>query len=146
MLQPVQFGNIDYLDSFRGLAAISVVVSHAGDYFAVFDIIHGYYFGVIMFFILSAFLLTFRLVSQYDSAGLNIKLILMTTINYMITRIFRIFVPFIAFCLMYICLEKTLFGDKDHGRFFLDVLLLNRNSTRIAASRYGHLWTIPIEV
>ena len=58
--------NFEFLNSFRGLLSLSVIIFHVNP--DSFKLVHGVYFGVIGFFILSSFLLTYRLIIQYEQA------------------------------------------------------------------------------
>jgi peptidoglycan/LPS O-acetylase OafA/YrhL len=144
----LKFKNFDFLDSFRGLAALAVLLSHTRWHFEDFQfLMSGYYFGVVLFFLLSAFLLTYRLIIQYEAANYNIHKIIQVTINYLITRFFRIYATLVIFCIIYGLLEYFIFGDTDQIKPLLGTLLLNRASIVSGGpSRYGHLWTIPVEV
>ncbi len=146
----VKLENFDFLDTFRGLAAVSVMVGHAFYHYAGFSFMSGFYFGVIAFFLLSAFLLTYRLIIQYEAANFNFRKILQITINYFITRFFRIYVTFVIFCFIYGILEYLIFGDTDQAKFLIGAIMLNRNIITSGGfagdAKYGHLWTIPIEV
>ncbi len=81
-------------DSFRGLMCIGVILYHQGLERYTF---HGFHFGVMGFFILSSFLLTYRLIKQYESTKC-VQNIFKITINYTIMRIFRIYIPFVIYC------------------------------------------------
>ena len=141
---PRHFG---FLDSFRGLAAISVICQHTFSFIdAPHHIMNGLLFGVNAFFLLSAFLLTYRLIVQYENAGNNLKKLVEVTIKYMVVRFFRIYAPFVCACFLFAVIEALYFGDKDAWLVLYDAALLRRvlimNNTR----RHGHLWTISIEV
>jgi peptidoglycan/LPS O-acetylase OafA/YrhL len=94
---------IDVLDGFRGILAITVVIQHTiahfnlgGDYRA-FDGT-GYYVGVISFFILSAFLLTYKMFGQMMKSNGSKKEIIFIILKYFIRRFFRIYIPYVVFC------------------------------------------------
>ena len=139
--------NFGFLDSYRGLAAIAVVCSHSYNFIDTKQrILNGFLFGVNAFFELSAFLLTYRLIIQYENAGNNLKKLVEVTIKYMVVRFFRIYVPFVCACFFFAVFEAVYFGEKDTWLVLYDAALLRRvlimNNTR----RHGHLWTISIEV
>jgi peptidoglycan/LPS O-acetylase OafA/YrhL len=73
----------DCLDSWRGTLVLSVIFSHTKE--LGFRSI-GCHMGVMGFFSLSSFLLTYRLIKQYENA--NLKDIIKYTINYAITKYF----------------------------------------------------------
>ena len=125
----------EYLDSFRGILAISVILFHSG--YSPFTM-HGFYLGVIGFFILSSFLLTYRLLKQYSKSS-TVKEILRCTINYIITRTFRIYLPYCIFLKI-----NTYFLGFNHntiGYSTIDLL-----SLRHWARNKSILWTMPVEI
>ena len=142
----VELKNFDFLDSFRGLAAISVVIGHSFFHYEGFSFVSGFYFGVISFFLLSAFLLTYRLIIQYEAANYHIRSILQVTVNYFITRFFRIYATLVIFCLIYGVLEYLIFGDTNQWGILYGTIMLNRWTILIDAKQHGHMWTIPVEV
>ena len=121
----------DYFDSFRGILCLSVMIFHLG---LETYTLHGFHFGVIGFFVLSAFLLTYRLIKQYESAN-SILTISKITINYGIMRFFRIYIPYILFFILY----KYLF-KRENKKSFLNAVMLD------CWPRLTHLWTMPIEI
>ena len=144
IMQVTELKNFDYLDTYRGLCAVSVIIGHSNGFLGEFKIISPFYFGVVNFFLLSSFLLTYRLIIQFENAALNRASILQTIINYFISRFFRIYVPVWAYLLLCypieiyilkrtvyldISVENMVIMDKDHF-----------------TGLYGHLWTIPVEV
>lgn len=119
--------NTNYLTSIRGLACLMVVIAH------IISVIPGIgknvsgcgKIGVWLFFILSAFLLTFQWLNKED---FKIK----DVIEFYIKRIFRIFPCYIvtliiAFLVGYITEPKTVMKH---------ILLMEG---------MGHFWTIPVE-
>ena len=143
----VKLKNFEFLDSFRGLACLSVMINHSFFHYERFSLMSGFYFGVIAFFLLSAFLLTYRLIIQYEAANYKLHTIIQVTVNYFITRFFRIYVTLVIFCVIYAILEYAIFGDKDQMGVLFGAVMLNRNVILSGhGGKYGHLWTIPIEV
>ena len=64
-------GSLEFLDGFRGVLALWVLLHHLemrGD-FSYFTT--GYYIGVVGFFNLSSFLLTYRLLCQFNETADN---------------------------------------------------------------------------
>ena len=126
----------EYFDSFRGILCISVILFHDGLSLQTLD---GFNFGVMGFFILSSFLLTYRLLKQYENVGMKLKMIVQITINYIITRLFRIYLPFLVYCYI----NKYYIGDKE---------ITKKNDTMYSMAtltywpRSTHLWTMPIEL
>lgn len=104
----------DHLDGFRGFLAILVVCQHSlshlplsGDY-KIFEQV-GNYIGVSGFFELSSFLLTYRLLKDFDrSINSNFDTAIVV-LKYAVKRFFRIYVTFV----IYVTILKTnekLFG------------------------------------
>ena len=124
----------DYFDSFRGILCLSVMIFHLG---LETYTLHGFHFGVIGFFVLSAFLLTYRLIKQYESAN-SILTILKLTVNYAIMRFFRIYIPYI----IYFTIFKYVFKKEQtkNKKSFLNAIMLD------LWGRVIHLWTMPIEI
>ena len=136
--------NFDFLDSYRGLAAIVVIFGHMFYYFLKQQIFTGLT-GILLFFQLSAFLLTYRLIIQYDAAGLNGTRIAQVTINYFLMRFFRIYVTFCIFCMLYTLCLYSFYGESVSS-IMLDAAKLNRVRISRDGHRYAHLWTIAVEV
>ncbi len=142
--------NFDFLDSYRGLAALSVVLTHSSLFFEGFHwIIHALYFGVVSFFLLSSFLLTYRLIIQYEAANYDTRLIIRITRDYVITRFFRIYVTLIAFCVTHSALQFLIYPYKDALEMkplqaLQGAILLERSILKETSS--GFLWTVPVEV
>ena len=125
----------EYFDSFRGILCISVIVFHQGLEAYTFN---GFNFGVMGFFILSSFLLSFRLIKQYESAT-SVDKIIQITINYAIIRLFRIYFPYLIFCSFekYYLNEKSVIKENDT---MFDLIILKH------WNRTTHLWTMPVEI
>lgn len=125
----------EYFDSFRGILCISVIVFHQGLEAFTFN---GFNFGVMGFFILSSFLLSFRLIKQYESAT-SVDKIIQITINYAIIRLFRIYFPYLIFCSFekYYLNEKSVIKENDT---MFDLIILKH------WNRTTHLWTMPVEI
>ena len=97
-----------FLDSFRGLMAIIICIAHVQKYLGnpnPDDILNAAQrlatpLALPGFFILSSFLLTYRLITEMSNCdtsimSLNFQLILM---KYFIRRFFRIYVVFVVYC------------------------------------------------
>lgn len=151
-----------FLDPFRSLCALVVLLTHSylnlnfrdETYLldAFFQSVQhfGQTFGVNGFFLLSSFLLTYRLLSELfelDPANKTIKSILIIA-KYFTRRFFRVYVPAVGF----LCIQKIsnhLICDYTSHRNFtfypnttntwLDVITL-------ANAHKSHLWTIPVEL
>jgi peptidoglycan/LPS O-acetylase OafA/YrhL len=129
----------EYLDSIRGLSAMSVLFTHGLPDRLFF---HGYFFGVLEFFLLSSFLLTFHMVKRFEKTQSAGQSILNVILNYFVMRFFRIYLPFVVFCLLATSTDYELFiNNKDPISFRSFVLLEYSNF-----SNSSYLWTIPVEI
>jgi peptidoglycan/LPS O-acetylase OafA/YrhL len=133
------------LDGYRGFLAIDVVLNHFSKFNngSDFDIFYatGYYIGVNGFFILSAFLLTYRLmVDMQRASSLGIRLI--RIIQYAVRRFFRIYLVFAIF-LTLVChgpdaLKDLLRGSLNSWHYKSGLLL--------GFAGFNFLWTIAVEI
>jgi peptidoglycan/LPS O-acetylase OafA/YrhL len=128
--------NLDFLDGYRGFLCITVIANHLfGDAYTVFGGT-GLRVGVFGFFVLSAFLLTFRLLIEFEKAlssssslwFSSFKVVLIT-VQYGIRRLFRVYLPFLIFYKFFM----------PHNQFRSAVSVLTYRDT-------SHLWTIPVEI
>jgi peptidoglycan/LPS O-acetylase OafA/YrhL len=120
------------LDGLRGLAVLLVLLDHASDaelrLFPAANMNRAGKYGVYLFFVLSAFLLTHLLLRRPPAELVQAR----TWIDYFLRRFLRIF-PLYAFVLAALVLmEKLTMGD-----FFSHLLLLDGKK---------QFWTIPVEV
>ena len=145
-----QQSRFDYLDGYRGSLAIVVAISHKiigmKDLSEVWKSTRGYSltYGVAGFFMLSAFLLTFRLLEELNNVVENKprrnRIILIIT-KYFIRRFFRIYLVYFMFIIV------IKFGP----RFLIQMNLFTYNSSFLQMATLGntglnHLWTIPAEI
>jgi peptidoglycan/LPS O-acetylase OafA/YrhL len=145
--------HFDFLDGFRGLCAFSIIVVHSIGGPSEKDIykntlmrqmhINGGFVQSIAipgFFLLSSFLLTYRLMSEllvdaiekYDSFKIITK--------YFIRRFFRIYIPFVIYCTGIKYSPSHLGADHFYAEWYKLVTL------RFNMGDFNHLWTIPIEI
>jgi peptidoglycan/LPS O-acetylase OafA/YrhL len=95
---------LDFLSGLRGILALNVVLAHhfyaikAGDseLISVIRSLAGP-FAVIGFFVLSSFLLTYRLLIDFKKSA-KFEQTIGIIIQYFTRRILRIYVPFFVFC------------------------------------------------
>lgn len=116
-------------DGIRGFACLTVLLAHIPGFF--FQSVAGYFsgtgkYGVWLFFVLSAFLLT----SRFVRSGLSAP----TIISYSLGRVLRIIPIFIVVALVY-------WGAKYAG------VMSTEDFIRLITFQagYAHLWTIPVE-
>ena len=134
-------GTFEFLDGFRGVLALWVLIHHLlleGD-LKYFDLT-GYFIGVVGFFNLSSFLLTYRLLCQFNETTDNdLKKSSLITIKYLIRRFFRIYVPFVFFVFLIFFVSRKFGGFyKFENSFFMIISL--------QSAGYTHLWTIAPEI
>ena len=143
---------LELLDGYRGFLAIIVVLNHIityietaktrGDWVIFYPM--GSTIGVPGFFILSSFLLTYRLLVDFTKAE-SLRLCLLKAIQYIIRRVFRVYLVFIIYWTLvhygppifkgyYIQEKKLGYAEYSTG------LWLN------ASLGPNHLWTIPFEI
>jgi peptidoglycan/LPS O-acetylase OafA/YrhL len=138
---------LNFLDGYRGFLAIIVTLHHIGWHFPVGDVTYfrqtGYFIGVVGFFVLSSFLLTHRLMIDFERAK-SAKMCIIRVIQYAIRRFFRIYlVVIIYWSLVHFGPNIfnqgiTAFPGLSHTDY-IDGLIL---------SHFGRnqLWTIPVEI
>ena len=111
-------GKFDFLDGLRGSFALWVLIFHKSqnidnfqktDYYYFY--LTGYFIGVVGFFILSSFLLTYRLLIEFHDENKSNQISLIT-LKYFIRRFFRIYLPYI----FYVSLVKSVSFIKFHGK------------------------------
>jgi len=147
--------HFDFLDGFRGLCAFIVIVIHSLGASPQIDykntlIQHMCINGTLTqaiampgFFLLSSFLLTYRLMSELllvDSIFLDSSKLI---VKYFIRRFFRIYLPFVIFCA---CIK---YSPKKWGKILIydDIPIFSELvwlSFNIGGN--NHLWTIPLEI
>lgn len=131
------------LNGLRGFLAFIVLMSHSSNDFGlgcdyILFIGAGYYVGVIGFFVLSAFLLTHRLIVDLENTQ-NIKESVFVCIKYMIRRFFRIFIPFFIYCMILKSNQSIIGGNYTKFSSFFELVTMQTVGN-------NHLWTIPNEV
>ena len=135
---------IDFLDGFRGTLAYWVFLTHVqllahltGDYDFFINV--GYFIGVIGFFLLSSFLLTFRLIEELKKDGDDPIPILLIFIKYFVRRFFRIYIPYAIFVTVAKFVFPWIAMNRLEEQSWFQLLILNHNTIL-------HLWTIPPEI
>ncbi len=112
----------------------------AGDY-NIFNQV-GYFVGVDGFFVLSAFLLTYRLLIDFENAN-TIKLSLLRLVQYAIRRFFRIYLVFVVFwtaCHYGPSIARGYYKNQFGGYSeYLSGILLHYPGD-------NHIWAIPLEI
>jgi peptidoglycan/LPS O-acetylase OafA/YrhL len=138
-----------FLNGYRGFLAIWVVLAHIAPMFQQqpifrFPMKSVRVISVSGFFVLSAFLLTYRLLKDLSKPSTSLADCVTHITKYTIRRFFRIYVVFIVFLLLnkYI----SFFNVEDSyaklsTESWLTLLTLQRPIVYI-----GHLWTVPIEI
>lgn len=140
----------EFLDGFRGLLALIVVLTHAKVILNINDClvlnkitcsVQG--FAISGFFVLSAFLLTYRLLKDYhkvNNSSSNSSSLSLLTLHYFIRRFFRIYVAFAVYSIGAVWGPRFIAGYT-YGTFTPLYILL-----ALGYSGPNHLWTIAPEV
>ena len=141
---------LDYLEGFRGALANWVFFHHGVYLFPVkntdymFFEMTGYFIGVNGFFILSAFLLTYRLLTQLNMQNNSLKKIF---IAYFIRRFFRIYLPFVVFVTLVKFVKNINFGGYySYSSWSSIVKLQSVSALHSINETTAHLWTISPEI
>jgi len=138
--------NFEFLNSFRGICASIVVVSHSCwnqdkenlNKFLT-EIIKSANLAVMGFFILSSFLLTYRFMTDLNRYSFKLTLSL-----YFIRRFFRIYIVFVVYCTLLKNGPKFfggIYNDAKYSYFasWTDLISLRKMGI-------NHLWSIPPEI
>ncbi|CAF0927553.1 unnamed protein product [Brachionus calyciflorus] len=133
----------DFLDGYRGFCALTVTIHHVipvygdpGD-FKWFQMT-GYFIGVLGFFVLSSFLLTYRMIKDFNKSK-NFNEILEIIFKYFIRRLFRIYIPFFIFVTLIKIGPNSIKGFYTNFNSWYELITLEPVGK-------NHLWTIPIEI
>ncbi len=134
-----KLGYIPALDGLRGMAIIGVMIYHAG-------ILKGGSIGVDMFFVLSGFLITSLLISEFDGYGsINLK-------NFYIRRILRLAPALIVMLIVYCLASFVVLSEEKANRNYIDALISVAYLTNWARAFsihppdfLGHTWSLSIE-
>ena len=137
---------LSYLDSYRGLLCIPVIIQQTHLYNSDMNFkldgkhtishVSIYFFGVINVFILSAFLLTARLLKKLSNSN-SVKNSIKILILYSIQRFLGIYVPF--FILVTLIKVHKVFGGIYEYTPWFDMISLNHTGS-------NHLWFIAPEI
>ena len=139
---------LEYLDGNRGFLANTVIIAHLGQHAGlgvvspiVQPIVNAasQHIGVVGFFVLSAFLLTYRLMIDFDNAKTT-RICLIRAVQYVIRRFFRIYLVFV----IYWTLVK--FGPHIFKGYFGNGYSKYLNGLILSSIGSNHLWTIPPEI
>ena len=137
---------LDFLDGYRGSLAYWLFVHHAkilgrmdGEYKHFF--MTGYFIGVVGYFLLSSYLLTYRLLDEIKENGGSNKQILLTFIKYFKRRFYRIYVPYVFICILIKYFFFYIAGSILNWYEISFFQWISLNPTELT-----HLWTIPPEI
>lgn len=133
----------DYLDGYRGSLALIVVIIHSTKHnnceLANLTLGYSQSYSIAGFFMLSAFLLSYRLLKDFIKANGNLKRYLLFTLKYFIRRFFRIYLYYILF-----------YAASKHGPFwiggFSNYEVSLSEIMMLGNSGQNHLWSIPAEI
>ena len=132
---------LDFLDGFRGMLCLWVLTNHTSNniYGPTYQFEQtGHYIGVNGFFILSSFLLTYRLMDELVNKTENYRQVGLTIIKYLVRRLFRIYLPFVI-TVAFIKYDKLFGGYLKYPTSFYDIISLKDPAG-------NHLWTIAPEI
>ena len=139
----------EYLDGYRGSLAIIVAISHKrigmNNLSDIWKSTIGYSltYGVSGFFMLSAFLLTYRLLEELNNSENQPKRgrIILIIVKYFIRRFFRIYLVYFIFIIVIKCSPRFIIelSQFEYTSSFLQMVLLGNTGL-------NHLWTIPAEI
>lgn len=141
----------EYLDGLRGLFAIVVVLHHFKLYNSekinceLVDILSGMSLivAVVGFFVLSSFLLTYRLLVEFEDETKNsFRDKILIIIKYFLRRIFRIYIPFVIFSTMIKYGPEKLLNYQPKSYVYSSWYKL----VTLGDVGYNHLWTIAPEI
>jgi len=147
VIQDDQKNRFVFLDSYRGILALVVIVAHSqvdqNCEFITFIIKLASTFAVDGFFALSSFLLTYRLMSDLKKSQ-NLKHDAIVILKYFIRRFFRIYVVFFIYVTAVKFGPKIIGGHFNYlpGRYFTSWY----NLVTLGHAGGNHLWTIAPEV
>ena len=137
---------IDMLGGFRGSLALSIVLQHCAflkkhGEIQIFNKI-GSFYGVTGFFILSSFLLTYRLMLDFAKHSHSLSQQCLTIVKFFIRRLFRVYIPFVAYAAV------VKFYEPKVGQIQPPVFKYANFSSIITLDTVGsnHLWTITPEI
>ena len=148
-----------FLDSIRGMCALVVMIAHASEklkgiktngilrqhdnFFNSFISFLRYFshgFAVNVFFILSSFLLTYRLLNDYSriTPPMSIQKLSLCAVKFIIRRFFRVYMPFFVFATAVTLSPKYAGGEWPYESWLKMVTLDNVG--------FNQLWTISPEI
>lgn len=136
----------DFLDGYRGSLALIIVIIHSKihENCEIINMTLGYSqsYSIAGFFMLSAFLLTYRLLKDFTKANKDPKQYLLYTLKYFIRRFFRIYLYYVGFFTVakYGPAWIGASGRLSHYDVPISQIILLGNAGR------NHLWTIPPEI
>lgn len=135
----------EYLDGYRGLLALIVACAHTIHYSAKSELVNflniiSQSVGVYGFFVLSSFLLTYRLLKELE----NTKSISRSILDYLFRRFFRVYLPFFIYA------TSVKFGPKIIGGHinYHEHLYYSSWTSLVSLNTDGssHLWTMAPEI
>ena len=113
----------------------------------------GTYVGVVGFFLLSAFLLTYRLLHMYttlipsDSSWKVWWLhVFRITVRFFIGRFFRVYMPYMVYMTLVKYVSTHYFGDYLNYVSFPGFKASWLSHATFTANESTHLWTMPVEL
>ena len=136
-----KLGYIPELDGLRGVAILGVMFFHANAPF-----LKGGYLGVDIFFVLSGFLITSLLISEFDGSGsVSLK-------NFYMRRVLRLGPALIALLIVFCLASFAVLSEEKANSNFVDALISLAYFSNWARAFsihppdfLGHTWSLSIE-
>jgi len=132
-----QTRRFDALDGLRTVSILLVLVYHSGD--AMWLPLQGY-LGVLMFFVISGFIITTLLLREQDADGrVSIK-------AFYIRRVFRILPLYYLVFVTYLLLMQVSHDESLRGPFLQNIwYYLTYNNEFAGPSAFTHTWSLAVE-
>jgi peptidoglycan/LPS O-acetylase OafA/YrhL len=132
-----QTRRFDALDGLRTVSILLVLVYHSGD--AMWLPLQGY-LGVLMFFVISGFIITTLLLREHDADGrVSIK-------AFYIRRAFRILPLYYLVFVTYLVLMQVTHDESLRGPFLRNIgYYLTYNNEFAGPSAFTHTWSLAVE-
>jgi peptidoglycan/LPS O-acetylase OafA/YrhL len=129
---------IPTLDGLRAVAIAIVIASHTGTVTGHPELVNSGHIGVLIFFALSGFLITTRLLDEYRSTGrISLR-------NFYIRRVFRILPPALVYIGVVFILMRR--GAVQCSLAALRAAaLFYSNYANLGEAGFGHFWSLSVE-
>ena len=136
--------HLEFLNGFRGTLCLLVLMHHSVNFLELMDCDYkyfvpiGYYIGVPGFFLLSSYLLTYRLYEEFLNVKYNCKSMQLIVVKYVVRRAFRVYAPFAVFVTMAHFIAPISRGPFEWKASWWSMISLQDTAR-------SHMWTIAPE-